>query len=713
MNKLALNNTTYLILSILLAILCLNTLENKSKILEQHRHRFANEKFSGVYLATKREARFGLSFSHGTLLNKAMLNIGVSSNESDLNSIFNRNMFYKYLHYNGANDVSQIESIHINPYSNQYYRNGIQNHTKIKITALTALRYENFIGGIAYLEDNKTGYILKSKVLNISNNQLIVEGLIDPNFNISSKIKIKSNNAVSQLSFFSQINIGHTSNYNYWQNGVWVNDDTARIMTTPYFGRHMRIGGYLDFEYSGKRRIKYIDSSNVVYLEGKGLNPYQDGRGSKVTYIPISDNSEVKETILEVDRTLYNSAWYNGISMAQKILLNSSALKKVKVDDYIYTNDGSIRKVILRDNSGITVSNEIIISNQCPKQLDEDDKEKKNKLDIILKLKQEEKYLPVCENYGYTKKSSIKKIFYPNDVAFVENKNSLLVIDINNAKIGKGEIYKFQKHEVFSALDRLKPVKLNNNTQSTFMWSTYSGLLDIYYNNLHPHKRDYIIHALGEEERDNYLKAFDKLKPLYVQTTANNFDYAEFHGWLLNTTWKFFERVLLNYEPKFSEDYALIWERENHQWKKQVDKWDNVIDNIEFPIQLPKHQSMKENDETNSCQLELTVAKINYKVTNKYSFVPILGKTPRFFVFVEGALHSLPVSLPYYKNEWQFPIFHLKGKKISLDFKKFTPVFGADIKINSIEFRKPAITQEKLKFLFYPIYMNNYSDRCK
>ncbi len=228
------------------------------------------------------------------------------------------------------------------------------------------------------------------------------------------------------------------------------------------------------------------------------------------------------------------------------------------------------------------------------------------------------------------------------------------------------------------------------------LWSTYSGLIQDHYDLLNPSGYEYLIHALGPDSRRNYVEAFAASQPDLVQITARNFDMADFHGWTLQTSWEFYKLVLTNYYPVEKVDYCQIWKRDGIEWK------DNCTSKEVFRSEsLPSTIPALEGGDRNS--LILLEASIEYKVSNKLSWIPIIGKTPRLIIYVNGAVTSLPVSLPPNETKWTFPILALPGRPISMDASVYSPLLPRpDINITQVTIRRLDLDQERIEALFFP-----------
>lgn len=94
------------------------------------------------------------------------------------------------------------------------------------------------------------------------------------------------------------------------------------------------------------------------------------------------------------------------------------------------------------------------------------------------------------------------------------------------------------------------------------LFSTYSTLADAVSGSFQASHIDYIIHALGSENRRNYLAAFDKWKPAFISTPREDFSLWEV--WSRRVNWWFYREMLPLYEPVMATPYHLFWQRRAH-----------------------------------------------------------------------------------------------------------------------------------------------------
>jgi len=228
------------------------------------------------------------------------------------------------------------------------------------------------------------------------------------------------------------------------------------------------------------------------------------------------------------------------------------------------------------------------------------------------------------------------------------------------------------------------------------IWSTYAGLLEEHYKAFNP-TDDYIIHALGPERRKHYLATFDAEKPEIVQTIrrslfmqyANNRNYEL---WLRNTSWDFYESVLRNYDILTVTDRSILWQRKAGPWASPDESYDC----------FPAGQGSEYFDiprQYTSSRFGIIVVKLRYHVSNPWARMPVLGALPRFFVTFEGAAADLPVSLPPYAKEAQFPVMFHQGTTPRLRFQTFSLMPGASYTVDEIQVKTIELTEKQAIFL--------------
>lgn len=91
------------------------------------------------------------------------------------------------------------------------------------------------------------------------------------------------------------------------------------------------------------------------------------------------------------------------------------------------------------------------------------------------------------------------------------------------------------------------------------LFSTYAGALETVNNIFQPSGTDYIIHVLGDEQRQGYLDHFLQGDYRYVSTLKN--DYTLWEYWSSRANWYFYRELYMFYNPIEETNYSIIWEK--------------------------------------------------------------------------------------------------------------------------------------------------------
>lgn len=90
-------------------------------------------------------------------------------------------------------------------------------------------------------------------------------------------------------------------------------------------------------------------------------------------------------------------------------------------------------------------------------------------------------------------------------------------------------------------------------------FSTYSSAQEVVDGKFQPSGTDYIIHALGDAKREEYLSVFRDADFRYVATIQKSFTPWEY--FFERANWFFYRELYRDYHPVFSNTYELYWER--------------------------------------------------------------------------------------------------------------------------------------------------------
>jgi len=90
------------------------------------------------------------------------------------------------------------------------------------------------------------------------------------------------------------------------------------------------------------------------------------------------------------------------------------------------------------------------------------------------------------------------------------------------------------------------------------VFATYASALENITGQFQPTGTDYIIHVLGDKQRENYLNIFLKGNYRFAQTFRG--DYTNWEKWIERANWFFYRELLNKYTPVMLTDYSVIWE---------------------------------------------------------------------------------------------------------------------------------------------------------
>lgn len=199
------------------------------------------------------------------------------------------------------------------------------------------------------------------------------------------------------------------------------------------------------------------------------------------------------------------------------------------------------------------------------------------------------------------------------------------------------------------------------------LWSTYAGWIEARNGLFHP-AFDYIIHALGPENRAAYVARFHNLRPGLVQTVRPT--YTQYENWLENENWAFYAELLDHYRVYSMTPWSIFWEpRTQPAPQPQLIGAMNVPSGVEA-VPLPPIPS-------SSAPATLLEVEVEFSTRNPLKALPVIGASPRFMVGIEGALTNIPVSLDPYVTRVRFPLLVAPGQTPTLHFQTFSLLPGA------------------------------------
>jgi hypothetical protein len=245
-------------------------------------------------------------------------------------------------------------------------------------------------------------------------------------------------------------------------------------------------------------------------------------------------------------------------------------------------------------------------------------------------------------------------------------------------------------HRTLTLGDSLLRANTGPDSLMPQLWSTYSGPIEASHGIVHP-ASDYIIHALGRENRDNYIATFRRTRPPLVQTVDPRFSLYE--EWLEATTWDLYHELLTHYQVVARGPWSLFWKRKADSTLAQpiAARFDGAQPgsrNVFSVAGIPRDQAT------------VFEAEINYQVENPWGWLPLFGRLPRYVVTTNGAANWLPIPLPPYRTTVRFPIVTAGTDRVSISVEVQSLLPGARINVSSLHLRPIAIDSTTSAWLF-------------
>jgi hypothetical protein len=200
------------------------------------------------------------------------------------------------------------------------------------------------------------------------------------------------------------------------------------------------------------------------------------------------------------------------------------------------------------------------------------------------------------------------------------------------------------------------------------LWSTYAGWIEA-RNGLFNPSFDYMIHALGPENRRIYAERFAASKPQLAQTVLPSF--TRYEPWLENANWPFYDELLRWYDVTATTPWSVYWERRATPNAEPIPIGEMVVPAGMTVVSLPPIPPQL------ASSLTLLEVEIEYSIQNPMAWLPIIGKSPRYFVGIDGAVSHVPVSLDPFVQRMRFPLVMRVGEQPTLSFYTASLLPGA------------------------------------
>ncbi len=94
------------------------------------------------------------------------------------------------------------------------------------------------------------------------------------------------------------------------------------------------------------------------------------------------------------------------------------------------------------------------------------------------------------------------------------------------------------------------------------LFSTYATAAEVITGQFQPSGIDYIIHALSDKSRAEYINSLKSSNPRYVTTIRESYSTGR---WNRNANWFFHRIIYRNYHIVFRNSYQFFWKKNNHK----------------------------------------------------------------------------------------------------------------------------------------------------
>jgi hypothetical protein len=134
-----------------------------------------------------------------------------------------------------------------------------------------------------------------------------------------------------------------------------------------------------------------------------------------------------------------------------------------------------------------------------------------------------------------------------------------------------------------------------------------------------------------------------------------------------------------NYSPVATIGHGLFWQRKSQPWRQPSEAFQNLAAGDDSSVLLPV-VSIPGPD-------RIGVVRVHYRISNRLAFLPLLGRTPRYLVSIEGSPRHLTVSFSPDVSEFQFPVQLPFGKAVRLRFRTDSLLPGVTFLPYEVQFK--------------------------
>lgn len=211
------------------------------------------------------------------------------------------------------------------------------------------------------------------------------------------------------------------------------------------------------------------------------------------------------------------------------------------------------------------------------------------------------------------------------------------------------------------------------------VFSTYASAIEAATKQFQPSGIDYIIHCLGDKQREKYIEDFNKKEFQYVSVVDKN-TYAM---WIRNANWFFYKELYKNYKPVFTTEYNTFYEESEEER--------NINDINEMKV-----EEIKQDDSTYKIKITLqdknyngmVDLKLSYNTKFKRNFFKTLDINRYVYVkdITTQKISDCPhinYNIPNKSDEYYIPITIIEGEG-EVEISSY-PINNSELQINTVE----------------------------
>jgi hypothetical protein len=212
----------------------------------------------------------------------------------------------------------------------------------------------------------------------------------------------------------------------------------------------------------------------------------------------------------------------------------------------------------------------------------------------------------------------------------------------------------------------------------TTVWSTYSSLYESNASIFNPSKGefDYIIHALGEQNRQAYVQQFTTEKPEYAITLRPT--YFLYEEWLWSKVPQFYEQLITHYRIIVENDSQYLW-KYSPRANVSTSSWKSVLPINGGTFKLPGNTTSN---------MQLLEVKFNYAagapITNldRYELAPV------------GTGLQYPMTLPPHEHSWTLLVPVMPGQTEPQLKESVYGLLNGHLRVSSFSYRYLDVSEQ-------------------